>query len=678
MKYPLHTLTALLMLVLTNQTVLAASQLLEEITVRGEMEPPTQESLTVREVRESPARDMGEALKQIEGVSSVRKGAIANDVVLRGFQKDNINVLVDGTRIHGACPSRMDPPSFHLDFAEISEIKVLKGPYDVSNPGSLGGMIDARTKQPGKGFNSDFNVTYGSFDRMDGSVTASYGNNRLDGLLGYAYKRSGVPKAGNGSLITDIYPSTSANRYRADTIDSRAYEINTGWTKFGLKPTDNSRMEVGYTYQDADHVLYPYLRMDAEYDRTQRLNWSYRIEKVSPVVKEVNLQAYWNQVKHLMDDRLRASSTPSATVTRIYSMQTDAETRMIGLKANGSFAVGDGTLKSGIDYYNRNWDALNMRAMYTPGQAYSPLNMIPDVFVDNLGLFAEYEIPFADKFIFKAGLRGDLTWIETDKGNPLVAEGTDTDFAESSGNVQLTYTPVTGLELFTGFGRGIRTPDPQELYISLPAMAPAITWRGNPGLQPTINYQADVGAKYAATRFYVNASVFHSWLQDYINFYSESATAKSYQNIDATMWGSELGTQISLPYDLFVKGTLSYVEGKNRDGNRPLSEIPPLSGSVGLRYDNGTAFCELIANMAREQDRVDSGLNEQRTPGWATTDLKAGVIYKSLSLYAGVYNLLDKHYYSHLSYLRDPFASGTGFKVPENGRNFYANITYTF
>ncbi len=58
--------------------------LLEEITVRGEKESPREESLTIREVRESSAKDVGEALKQVEGMSYVRKGAIANDVVLRG------------------------------------------------------------------------------------------------------------------------------------------------------------------------------------------------------------------------------------------------------------------------------------------------------------------------------------------------------------------------------------------------------------------------------------------------------------------------------------------------------------------------------------------------------------------------------------------------------------------
>jgi iron complex outermembrane receptor protein len=89
-------------------------------------------------------------------------------------------------------------------------------------------------------------------------------------------------------------------------------------------------------------------------------------------------------------------------------------------------------------------------------------------------------------------------------------------------------------------------------------------------------------------------------------------------------------------------------------------------------------FAELAETVARRQDRVDTGLNEQPTAGWATTDLKAGYNYKALSVYAGVYNLFDKQYYSNLSYLRDPFASGVGFKVPENGRNFYITVACKF
>ena len=671
----LSMLAASLGLLLICHPAHAENQLLDEITVRGQQESPKEESLSIREVRESPARDMGEALKQIEGISCVHKGAIANDVLIRGFQKDNINVLVDGVRLHGACPSRMDPPSFHYDFSEIEQVKVIKGPYDLSNPGGLGGMIDAQTKKPGKGFGGEVNLGHGDWNSITASATASYGADAYDGLLGYAYKYSDVPKSGDGKRLTEIYPASSPNRYKNNAVDSKAYEINTGWGKLAINPTANSRSEISYTYQDADHVLYPYLKMDADYDKTHRLNWTYRIQKISPLLQDLKLQVYWDTVEHLMDDHFRFTSQTSP---RFYSMSTDAKTQVYGAKLNAALAFGPGTMKSGIDYYNRNWDAVNRRAGYF---AYRDLAMIPDASIDNLGLFGEYELPLGSQLSLKGGLRGDLTRAEAGKTNTLVSAGTGRDFSDFSANLQLTYTPAKGLELFTGIARGTRTPDQQELFLDVPTpAAPSATsnyWHGNKDLKSTVNHQADIGVKYSNDRFYVNASIFYSDLQDYINFYQVPARfEKSYQNVHATMWGAELGSQIALDYDLFLRGSLSYVEARNESIGRPLSEIPPLRGSVSLRYDNGTFFAEAQENLAREQDKVDTGLQETTTAGWATTDIKSGVNYQGITLIIGINNLLDKQYFSHLSYARDPFQSG--FKVPENGRNVYFSLGHKF
>lgn len=665
---------AFFLLSMSSQSAYAEHQILDEIAVRGQKESPQEESLSIREVRESSARDMGEALKQVEGISYVRKGAIANDVVLRGFQKDNINVLVDGVRLHGACPSRMDPPSFHYDFAEIEQVTIIKGPYDLSNPGGLGGMIDARTKKPAKGFGGEVNLSYGSWNSINTSAFGSYGTDQYDGLLGYAYKYSDVPRSGDGKRLTRIYPAASPNRYKANALDSKAYEIHTGWGNFAVNPTDNSRSELSYTYQDADHILYPYLKMDADYDKMHRLNWVYRIKNISPLLQDLKLQVYWDAVDHLMDDRFRFSSQISP---RSYSMKTDATTQVYGAKLNAALAVGPGTMKTGIDYYNRKWDAANQRAGYF---GYRHLAMIPDVSIDNLGMFGEYELPLGSSFILKGGVRGDLTWAEANKTNTLVAAGTHRDFFDVSANLQLTFTPVKGLEIFTGIARGTRTPDQQELYLDVPVMTPSAAanyWHGNKNLESTVNHQADIGAKYSTERFYINASLFYSDLYEYINFYQVPSTfEKSYQNIHASMWGAELGSQVSLDYDFFLRGAFSYVEGRNKSAGTPLSEIPPLRGTVSLRFDNGTFFFEVLENLTREQDRVDSGLNETTTAGWATTDIKSGVNYHGFSLIVGISNLLDKQYFSHLSYARDPFQSGV--KVPENGRYVHVSMGYTF
>jgi iron complex outermembrane recepter protein len=400
--------------------------------------------------------------------------------------------------------------------------------------------------------------------------------------------------------------------------------------------------------------------MDANYERTHQLNWSYGIKDISPLVQEVKLQAYWDKVDHLMDDRKRVSSNDKPYE---YSMQTDATSQVYGAKLNGAFAAGPGTLTAGIDYYNRNWDAVNRMAMTD----YRRTAMIPDVYIDNIGCFAGYEQPVLENLTIKGGLRGDLTWADAEKKTNK--SKTSADFSTLGGNIQLIWTPAEHLETTLGIGSATRTPDPQELYIN------SAKQQGNPRLEPTRNTEADLGVKYATDRLYVKAMVFGSDLEDFIYLYQKE-TYRSFRNVSATIWGGEFNSQFAMPYNLYLKGSCSYTNGKNRTDGRPLSEIPPLKGTVSLRYDVNTWFIELAENFAARQYRVDKTLNEKPTDSWATTDLRAGLNYRALSVYGGVSNVLNKFYYTHLSYQRDPFASG--YKVPENGRNFYMTITYKF
>ena len=201
----------------------------------------------------------------------------------------------------------------------------------------------------------------------------------FDGLLGYAYKRSDVPKSGNGKLITDIYPSTSPNRYRTDTLDSKAYEINTGWAKFGVKPTANAYSEISYSYQDAEHVLYPYLQMDAVYDDADRVNLAYQVENLTGFVRALRFHGYLTQVRHWMTDEYRLSSVGAA---RAYSMGTMATTRTFG----GRFETSLPAVTVGLEAYRRGWNTTTLMA----GSGYQTQYSIPDVNTDAVGMYADY------------------------------------------------------------------------------------------------------------------------------------------------------------------------------------------------------------------------------------------------------------------------------------------------
>ena len=87
-------------------------------------------------VRTLSHADLAEALfKQSASVSLVRRSGIANDIVVRGQKKDNINVTIDGAKIYGACPNRMDPPVSHILTNNVDYIEINEGPFNVEDFG---------------------------------------------------------------------------------------------------------------------------------------------------------------------------------------------------------------------------------------------------------------------------------------------------------------------------------------------------------------------------------------------------------------------------------------------------------------------------------------------------------------------------------------------------------------
>jgi iron complex outermembrane receptor protein len=687
-----HFVAAALLAATASPLPAADPQVLQEIEVKAKKESRT-ESLEVREVRECPAHDIGEALEGTGNVVKVRKGGIANDIVIRGFQRDNINVLIDGARLQGACPNRMDPPSFHLDYAEIDVVDVKKGPFDVWNPGSMGGVVDVRTRPVAPGAHGELNLGYGSFDSVETSGVLSYGGHDAGILGGLAYKYSKPYESGDGKRFTELVYPKAGNNYRPDERDGTAYSILTGWAKGSVRTGQDSLLEVSWARQAADDVLYPYLYMDAVYDDTDRLNAVFTAKDVG-LLKNAKLQAYWNEVRHDMDDTKRCSSTdnaarclngaPVGSLPRPYSMRTYAESRMSGGKAEATFG-GSAATTVGADFYMRDWNATTTRKT---GPVYVDNATIPDVTMVNVGMYAEHRRALSAAARLTAGVRLDST-----NSSPGIDRsafysiyyGPDLDLYHTdillSGNVQLDYDFSNTFSAFIGLGHGTRVPDPQERYFALagiPGMSNGTT--GNPNLVPVKNNEADVALKYSTGKVLAKVQLFYSDLADYIVVTNirgiDNTTVKTYQNVDATIYGGEASARVSLPWNLFASGRISYTRGRNDTYDINLPEMPPLMGGLSLRYDVEAYFGEVEWVASARQDRTDSQVQETPTPGWAIVNLKAGCQYKGLKVFAGVKNLFDKYYTEYLSYLRDPFAAGV--KVPEPGVTLYANLQYSF
>lgn len=675
--------------------VVQGEVLLEEIEVKSSR-PARVDTLEVREVRETPARDLGEALEQQLGLGKVRKAGIANDLVLRGMKRDDVAVVVDGSRVHGACPSRMDPPSFHLDYAEVDRVEVRRGPFDVRQPGGLGGVVEVRTRGSGRGAGAELNLGAGESGAMESSAVVSYGAERAGLLLGGSFKQGQPYTAGDGSNLLEA--ATGTGRYRSTSSDRTAYDVRTGWARVDLAPADGHRVELAYTHQAADDVLYPFLLMDGLTDDTDRVNATWRLEEADGLVSGALGQVYWSGVDHLMDDRGRCSSAADPTactgaLPRAYSMSTRARSTIWGGKLEATTGRQEAlAVTVGADASLRNWDNTTTRVMRAqPGQPYATEASIPDVTTTMVGAYAQLTRPLVAGLRATAGARLDLAGSRADVDRsalhdtfsdaPGARDRTDVLLA---GNVQLDWDAGGGASFFLGYGHGTRVPDPQERYMALTGMTGRPAWVGNPALEPVRSDEVDLGAKLVAGGLLVKAQGYHAWVEDHVTLASVTVTpdggapltAKTYRNVSARLLGGEASARLALPARLYASAAVTYTRGENASAGTPLAEIPPLRGSVALRWDTGRFFVEAEEQWAARQGRVDPALEEEPTRGWFITNLKAGAEWRGLKVFAGVRNLLDRYYVEHLSYQRDPFAAGV--KVPEPGRTLYSNVQYRF
>ncbi len=656
------------------EVVLARATFADSIDVAG---VGGHDTIEATELRESGAADVGEALERLPGVWKVRKGGIANDIVLRGFREDDVTVLVDGARVAGACPNRMDPPAFHLDFAEVERVEVDTGSGQMAAQGVLGGLVSIVTGKPSPGFAADAAVVGGSYGLLNPSATASYRDERVAVLVGGSHRSSEPYDDGAGAAMT-----AQAN-YSAAVVGEDAYRVGTVWGRLYWQPAAAHELQLSASLQEADRVLYPGLRMDAGYDDTDRLVLGYRWAPRAAGLDVVSATAYTTAVDHWMEDSLR---TTAAGAPRGWSMGTMATSRVSGVTAG----LETGSLVLGLEAYRREWDAWTEMA----GMAYRRQFAIPAVVMDVVGASARWTCALGDDTRLELGGRLDRVTSEADSdlaNTDLYAAYHDTRstaaaWTEPSLAATLGHDLGAGVSLRAGLTSTVRPPDPRELYFALQRQGS--DWVGNPALAPPRAERLSLGGTWTSGSVTVVVDAWHDWVDDYITVVGQervepvpgvmNAAARSWANLDAALWGTTVEVTAALGERLSLAGGVSYLRGSKEadaalglsSGN--LAEMPPLTARAALRWGSDRLFGEVEGVAADDQDRVDADLGEEPTAGWGVVNLRGGATRGRWRLQLVVKNLLDHTYREHFSYQRDPFRSG--FVVNEPGLSVVATL----
>jgi len=637
-----------------------------------QLAPIDVQSTVITEVAQNAqtSADVAEALSQsVPSIDMNRRSGIANDVFIRGQKRDNISVEVDGTKVYGACPNRMDPPVSHIVTNQIDSIAVTEGPYDVTTYGNMSGGVKITTKKPSKDLEAEVHLGFGAWNYKKFGVTASGGNDLVRVLVTASTESSDQYHDGDSNTLAQQVKKSAptGNQYKPQDEDMQAYTKKSMAAKAFVTTAKDQELRLSVTANRSNNVLYPNSPMDAIYDDSNIYSIAYNIDNLSDKYKNINLEYYYSDVDHPMSTEYRnASNTPAMNKTN------HMWTTMQGVKLKNSFDLNSYKLLIGLDGSRRTW-----RGEYVNNVSSVVLgDSIDHALTKNAAIFSTLEKTYGALNV-KIGARYDHSSVEDDN-----AAHQSNSYNSFNANIFTTYALNDENKLFLGFGQAYRVPDGRELYF----MKSGNTL-GTPNLNQTKNQEVDLGYELNSDAFTFKIKGFYSKLSNYI-YINSTKTANIFENIDAKVYGGEISASIYATDALTVDVGASYKRGKKEHAlagqtNTNLADMAPLRGSLALKYDyanNSTATFETV--VSDRWDTVDSDNAEQVLAGWAVLNAKVKhAVNKKFDFTLGVNNILNKTYAQSNTYKDLTLVStGSGEKLllNEPGRYVYTNLDFKF
>lgn len=663
-----------------SHSAIAENQLLP-IQVHANVETNANQS-SEQLLSSSGNTESGAVFRQTSGVEAQRLGGIGLDILIRGQGQSAVNILVDGGKIEGGCPNRMDPPTHYTELSSFDKITVLKGVQSLQyGVGGTAGTVLLEREKPS--FEDD--------KPYQGKVHAATNSNGLTQDLGAEVA------VGNDQMYMQLQGSNKvADNYKdgnGDEIRS-SYKTQQGHIDLGWTPSKDHHVKLSHETSNTQDALYQGAAMDALQSNGSMTRLSYEGKNLPGLVNEIEVSAYESKVDHVMDNfSLREPIDPTK------KMETPTGVNTQGAKIKLSTNLNQTRLDYGLLLQKMEKQATLYNRAPTPDKSVS--FMWPNTVTQQNSLFVEANSTLSNTQNLTYGVRIDQVSAQAKDANNATDLGpspavrynqvygsnyagekiTETNW---NGLIRYEQTLTSSLDWFGGLSLTTRTADETERF-----MNKTLDWVGNPDLNPEKHLQLDLGLSQLTTKFNWNANVFYDQVSDYIlrdkainqteitNSVGTVNVGQGYVNVDAVIYGAEFdwGYQFNQAWSL--GGNLALIQGRNTTDDRNLSNMAPLNGQISARYNREIWYAASRFNFATEQNQVDEQYDNLETAAWSTLDVFGGYqMTKTIQLQAGVDNLFDHAYVTHTN--RTDSFSGNLYKVMEPGRNIWARLQARF
>lgn len=603
-------------------------------------------------------------MERMPGLTFVRRGNYAPDVVLNGMRNEQVAITIDGMQVFGACTDRMDPITSYVETNNLLTVNVSGSDHkDQSHSANIAGSINLKTKEPA--FGGGWHILFGGGYKFNGEgsnalFNANYGGRKLSANINAIYRKQHnyVDGAGNEVMYSQYekYNIAANLRYR-------------------IRP--NHILKLSFIADDAFDIGYAALPMDVAFAKARMAGLTSTLYYSEKFLSQLEAKVYYNFIDHAMDDNKRPDvpirmDMPGTSAT--WGAYVETETRAIGRQR--FFARVEGF---------SNFRHAEM-TMYPPNSSEPPMYMLtwPDVRKNAVLAVIADEIKITAKTVLslKAGLQYDYNAIVTEAGEKFLKP-----FGYNGASSFLLPSVEGLLVQHIGHEQSIsvsaryssRGPSTSEQYAFYLFNAyDGYDYIGNPDIKAESALKSTVKYNLQNCHWQLSVSGFGYMIDNYMLGVTDSSMdamtigangVRVYQNVGRAYFvGASVTSTIKLISWLHLQIQAGYTKATFEDGqNVPL--VPPLNGSAAFIASPG-AWQFLVENeFAARQSRVNQNYGDAITPAYQITNIR---IVKELSIKtgrvifeSGVENLFDMAYRNHLDW-------GGVFRP---GRNIYLQLT---
>lgn len=602
-------------------------------------------------------------LNRIQGLNLIRRGPYGLEPSLRAFNPSQVNLMIDGMRIQGACSDKMDPASIYVEPVNLSNISSTQGGAGSMMGSNIGGLIQLSLKEPSfmhcKKPMWAFSQSYNTVNQgLTGNFSVNHEINKTAFRISAAYRKAENYIAGGGEKI----PFSQYEKYNVNVSVLHAFN-------------QQHQIKADYIGDIGNNTGFPALSMDVKVAKAGIYALTYRFNKHTFYQLFSENKIYYNQIHHEMDDSHRPLI--------LMHMDMPGNSQTFGIYSQNRIIIQQHQLDVRADYTRTQTDA--SMTMYPKGGAIMYTETLPWNEINILGIAVSdvWKISAINCLTTRFRLDLNQQQILSDFGKKEfegLNQNADKLYKYMPVSISTQWLHVFTNKLNTHFQLAYaeRAPNANErMGYYLYNRFDSYDYIGNLNLAKEKSMQAEWNIQVLMKKTSLQFSTYFNQQLNYIMgsilaLYSpvtqDAKAVKQYVNItSAMMYGTDAYFQY-LGKRLSYNASVKFAYTADEHGN-PLPMTSPLKYFHALRIKPHKWSIQLEHEWAAAQYRNNIISGEKQTEAYQLFHLRCSknipIKNKVIQLGIACENIADTRYRDHLDW----------GNIPRQGRNFQINLS---